>query len=46
VGKIKCFLGGKYGDVNRLVTHHYVGEKEVHQVVSAMKEFYNKHVSE
>lgn len=27
--KIKCPIGTSYKDVNRFVTHHYIGAKEI-----------------
>ena len=40
--KIKAFLSVVYGDTNWLVTHHFVGPKEVETFVSALKDFYDK----
>jgi hypothetical protein len=42
--KIKVPLSPNYGDINRMVTHHYIGKKEVDILVSAMKEFYDKSI--
>jgi hypothetical protein len=38
--KIKSFLNPKIGEVNRFVTHHYIGEAEIDLVISKIKEFY------
>lgn len=40
--KVKTFLSSNYKDVNRFVTHHFVGDEEIQKVVSLLKEFYEK----
>ena len=40
--KIKVPISPNYGDVNRMVTHHYIGRDEIDTLISAMKDFYEK----